>query len=188
MAYSLMMTSFDNSAVVEPHVKSVTKRASYGGETLGEIHRMRRFRIKFHGFARRRCERGGLRGFRIRARAARRASRVRGGLERRNRNRRRGDSAKVRPASLVGSGSARARRAGGARPARQRGAPRTRIASHHAHVVPCQFRCANGTYIHHPFFIDELIRAPPRRRGERRRDARARVAARFSVGISRRAV
>lgn len=34
MAYCLMMTSFDNSAVVGPHVKSVTKRASYGGETF----------------------------------------------------------------------------------------------------------------------------------------------------------
>ena len=78
MAYSLMMTSFDNSAVVGLHGKSVTKRAAYGGETLGEIHRMRRFWIKFHGLARRRCERGGLRGFRIRG-ARRARARVRGG-------------------------------------------------------------------------------------------------------------
>ena len=155
MAYSLMMTSFDNSAVVGPHVKSVTKRASYGGETLGEIHRMRRFWIKFPGLARRRCERGGLRGFRIRG--ARRA-RVAGP--------RRARAPKPKPTlrglrlSAPGFVGGFRKRARAPRWRRQASAPARRAAdpncTPHTHVVPCQFRCATGTYIHHPFFIDEL--------------------------------
>lgn len=66
------MTSFDNSAVVGPHVKSVTKRASYGGATLARNPSGASIPDQFPGIcAAAMCVRGGLRGSEFAARGAR---------------------------------------------------------------------------------------------------------------------
>ena len=154
MAYSLMMTSFDNSAVVGAHVKSVTKRASYGknvgANSIG-------------------CVDSGSNSTDLRGGDARagdcgvpnswRAARARAGPQQA-----RAPKPKPTPRgprqSAPGFGGGFRKRARAPRWRRQASAParraagprRTRIASHHAHVVPCQFRCATGTYIHHIHF------------------------------------